>query len=158
MCTELQVGSHNMTDRDSPCSGCVVGQECRAVALPSEAVSGLVVAGHHWLGLSLGFTLLWHGPVPLTPSLLQPASSQTPFLQVDPAQLVVYGWVVEKVQRQQHHDKEAVDPHTNQGCIITAGDRRRVLAQCNLRETMINTPHILWATIQKPLSWVFNSQ
>lgn len=73
------------------CSGCVVGQECGAVALPSEAVSGLVVAGDHGLGLSLGFALLWHGPLPLTPSFLQPASSKTPFLQVDPAQLIVYG-------------------------------------------------------------------
>lgn len=110
---------------DSPCGGCVVGQERGAVALPSEAVSGLVVAGDHGLGLSLGFALLRHGPVPLTPSLLQPASPQTPFLQVDPTQLVVYGRVVEKVQRQQHHDKEAVDPHANQSCVITAGEPDR---------------------------------
>lgn len=122
MHTKLQVGSDHVMDSGSPCGGCVVGQERGAVALSSEAVSGLVVAGDHGLGLSLGFALLWHGPVPLTPSLLQPASSQTPFLQVDPAQLVVYGWVVEKVQRQQHHDEEAVDPHANQGCIITAGE------------------------------------
>lgn len=61
------------------------------MALPSEAVSGLVVAGNHGLGLSLGLALLWHGPVPLTPSLLQPASSKTPFLQIDPTQLIVYG-------------------------------------------------------------------
>ena len=91
MRAKLEVGGRHVTDSDSPCGGCVVGQECGAVALPSEAVSGLVVAGDHGLGLSLGFALLWHGPVPLTPSLLQPASSQTPFLQVDPAQLVVYG-------------------------------------------------------------------
>lgn len=123
MCAELQVGSRHVTD--SPCGGCVVGQERGAVALPSEAVSGLVVAGDHGLGLSLGFALLWHGPVPLTPSLLQPASPQTPFLQVDPTQLVVYGRVVEKVQRQQHHDKEAVDPHANQSCIIAAGEPHR---------------------------------
>lgn len=81
----MQAGS------DSPCGGCVVGQECGAVAFPSEAVSGLVVAGDHGLGLSLGFALLWHGSVPLTPSLLQPASSQTPFFQVNPTQLIVYG-------------------------------------------------------------------
>lgn len=80
-----------VTDIDSPGGGCVIGQKCGAVALPSEAVSGLVVTGDHGLGLSLGFALLWHGSVPLTPSLLQPASSQTPLLQVDPAQLIVYG-------------------------------------------------------------------
>lgn len=80
-----------MADCDSPCGGCVVGQERGAVALPPEAVPGLVVAGDHRLSLSLGFALLWHGPVPLTPSLLQPTSSKTPFLQIDPAQLVVYG-------------------------------------------------------------------
>lgn len=90
-CAKLQVGSGHVTDSDSPCGGCVVGQKRGAVALPSEAVSGLVVAGDHGLGLSLGFALLWQGPVPLTPSLLQPASSQAPLLQVDPAQLVVYG-------------------------------------------------------------------
>lgn len=103
-------------DSDSPRGGRVVGQERGAVALPSEAVSGLVVAG----GRGLGFALLWHGPVPLTASLLQPAPPQTPFLQVDPAQLVVYGRVVEKVQRQQHQDEEAVDPHADEGCVITA--------------------------------------
>lgn len=118
----IEVDSCHVTSSDSPCGGCVVGQERRAVALPSEAVSGLEVGGDHGLRLSLGFALLRHGPVPLTPSLLQPASSKTPFLQVDPAQLVVYGWVVEKVQSQQHHHKEAVDPHTDQGCIITARD------------------------------------
>ncbi|TNN75989.1 hypothetical protein EYF80_013752 [Liparis tanakae] len=96
------------------------GQERGAVALSSEAVSGLVVASQHRLGRSLGFVLLRHGPLPLTASLLQPASSQTPFLQVDPAQLVVDSRVVEKVQRQQHHDEEAVDPHADQGRIITA--------------------------------------
>lgn len=80
-----------MTDCDSPCGGCIVGQERGAVAFPSEAVSGLVVAWDHRLGLSLGFALLWHGPVPLTPSLLQPAASQTPFLQVDSTQLIIYG-------------------------------------------------------------------
>lgn len=90
-CAKLQVGSRHVTGSDSPCGGCVVGQKRGAVALPSEAVSGLIVAGDHGLGLSLGFALLWHGPVPLTASLLQPASSQTPFLQVDSAQLVVYG-------------------------------------------------------------------
>lgn len=61
------------------------------MALSSEAVSGLIVAGHHGLGLSLDVALLWHGSVPLTPSFLQPASSEAPFLQVDPAQLIVYG-------------------------------------------------------------------
>lgn len=132
-----------MMDCDSPCGGCVVGQERGAVALPSQAVSGLVVAGHHGLGLSLGFTLLRHGPVPLAPSLLQPASSQAPLLQVHPAQLIVDGRVVEKVQGQQHHDKEAVDPHADQGRIITAGDRRRVLAQRYLGKTPVNTPHML---------------
>lgn len=71
--------------------GCVVGQERRTVALPSEAVSGLVMAGDHGLGLSLDLALLWHRPVPLIPSLLQPAPSQTPLLQIDPAQLIVYG-------------------------------------------------------------------
>lgn len=79
------------SDGDSPCGGRAVGQERGAVALPSEAVSGLVVAGDHGLGLSLSFALFCHGPVPLAPSLLQPASSQTPFLQVDSTQLVVYG-------------------------------------------------------------------
>lgn len=133
MCTnKLHVGSRHLTDSDSPCGGRVVGQERGAVALLSEAVPGLVVAGHHGLGLSLAFALLRHGPVPLTPGLLQPASPQAPLLQVDPAQLVVYGRVVEKVQRQQHHDKEAVNPHADQGCIVTAGDRQSVLAQCNL--------------------------
>lgn len=73
-----------LADSDSPGCGGVVGQKCRALALPSEAVSGLVVAGDHRLGLSLAFALLWHGPVPLTSSLLQPTSAQTPFLQVDP--------------------------------------------------------------------------
>lgn len=92
------------------------------MAFPSEAVSGLVVAGDHGLGLSLGFALLWHGSVPLTPSLLQPASSQAPFFQVNPTQLVVYGRVVEKVQGQQHHDEEAVDPNANQSCVITEGE------------------------------------
>ncbi len=91
MRVRLRVGSDPVTDSDSPCSGCVVGKQRGAVALPSEAVSRLVVAGNHWLGLSLGFALLWHGPVPLTPSLLQPASSEAPFLQIDPTQLVVYG-------------------------------------------------------------------
>lgn len=80
-----------VTDSDSPCGGCVVGKERGAVTLPSEAVSGLVVAGNHGLGLSLAFALLRHGPVPLTPSLLQPASPKTPFLQIDPTQLIVYG-------------------------------------------------------------------
>lgn len=80
-----------LADGDSPGCGGVVGQERRALALPSEAVSGLVVAGDHRLGLSLGFTVLRHGPVPLTPSLLQPTSAQAPFLQVDPTQLVVNG-------------------------------------------------------------------
>lgn len=139
MCSKVQVGSHHVTESDSPCGGCVVGQECRAVALFSEAVSGLVVAGNHGLGLSLGFALLRHGLVPLTSSFLQPASSQTPFLQVDPAQLVVYGWVVEKVQSQQYHNEEAIDPHANQGCIITAVDRMRVLTECNLGKAMINS-------------------
>lgn len=88
---DKQVGSCHMTDSNSPCGGCVIGQECGAVTLPSEAVSGLIVAGDHRLSLSLGFALLRHGPVPLTPSLLQPASSEAPFLQVDPAQLIVYG-------------------------------------------------------------------
>lgn len=88
------------------------------MTLSPEAVSGLVVAGDHRLGLSLSFTLLRHGLVPLTSSLLQPASSQAPFLQVDPAQLVIYGRVVEKVQGQQHHDEETVDPHADQGCVI----------------------------------------
>lgn len=87
----LLVGSHHVTDRDSPCGGCVVGQKRGAVALPSEAVSGLVVAGDHGLGLSLGFALLCQGPIPLAPGLLQPAAPKTPFLQVDPTQLVVYG-------------------------------------------------------------------
>lgn len=62
------------------------------MALSSEAVSGLVVAaGDHGLGLGLDLALLGHGPVPLVPGLLQPAAAQTPLLQVDPAQLVVYG-------------------------------------------------------------------
>lgn len=80
-----------LSDSDSPGCGRVVGQKCGALALPSEAVSGLVVAGHRGLGLSGGFALLRHGPVPLTPSLLQPAPAQAPFLQVDPTELVVYG-------------------------------------------------------------------
>lgn len=107
---------------DSPGCGRVVGQECGALALPSEAVSGLVVARDHGLGLSVGFALLRHGPVPLTTSLLQPASAQAPFLQVDPTELVVYGWVVEKVQGQQHHDKEPIDPHADQSGVITEGE------------------------------------
>lgn len=118
----LPVGGGHVTGRDSPCGGCVVGQQCGAVALPSQAVSGLVVAGDGGGGLSRGLALLRHGPVPLTASLLQPAPAQTPFLQVHPAQLIVYGGVVEKVQRQQHHHEEAVDPHADQGCIITAGE------------------------------------
>lgn len=54
----------------SPCSGCVVGQERGAVALPSEAVSWLVVAGDHGLGLGRRLALVGHRSVPLTPSLL----------------------------------------------------------------------------------------
>lgn len=80
-----------LADSDSPGCGRVVLQKGRTLALPSEAVSGLVVAGYHRLRLSLGFALLRHGPVPLTPSLLQPTAAQAPFLQVDPTQLVVNG-------------------------------------------------------------------
>lgn len=124
---------------DSPCSGCVVGLERGAVALFSEAVSGLITgAGNHGLGLSRSFALLCHGLVPLTSCFLQPASSQTPFLQVDPTQLIVYGWVVQKVQSQQYHDEESIDPHTNQGCIITGANRETVLTEYNLGKVTIN--------------------
>lgn len=70
------------------------------------------------------FTLL-RCAVPLTPGPFEPLSSQPPFLQVDPAQLVVHSRVVQEVQSQKDHDEKAVNPHTDEGSVVTKQERQR---------------------------------
>ncbi len=72
------------------------------------------------------FTLLIRA-VPLTPGPFEPPSSQPPFLQVDPAQLVVHSWIVQEVQSQEDHDEKAVNPHTDESSVVTKAKERMMM-------------------------------
>lgn len=65
------------------------------------------------------------GRVPPSPGVLfHPPSMDAPPCQVDLANVVVHGRVIQKIQNQQHQHEKAVDPHPQQGGVVAGGKQR----------------------------------
>lgn len=117
----------------------------------------MVVVTHAWSHVV--FTLL-SCAVPLTPGLFEPPSSQAPFLQVDPAQLVVHSRVVQKVQSQKDHDEKAVNPHTDEGGVVTKATgttKRWKLYLCSTKKVNSEWETGIVISLQVRMSLIFYS-
>lgn len=113
----------------SPGGRALESHQRRGVAVSLQRVHGLGGLRQGARGrLGLRGRLPWPGGpgrVPPAPGVLfHPPSVDAPPRQVNLADVVVHGRVIQKIQDQQHQHEEAVDPHSQQGGVVAAGKQR----------------------------------